>query len=46
MKSIQQIPGMDNGGLDYIQNLKLRTEGEDRIPELYPMDARENEFTA
>ena len=38
MKSIQQIPGMDNGGLDYIQNLKLRTEGEDRILS-YTMDA-------
>lgn len=31
MKSVQQIPGMENGGLEYIQNLKLRTEGEDRI---------------
>ena len=29
---------MANGGLDYIQNLKLRTEGEDRILS-YTMDA-------
>lgn len=38
MKSIQQIPGMEDGGLEYIQNLKLRTEGEDRILS-YTMDA-------
>ena len=38
MKSIQQIQGLDNGGLEYIQNLKLRTEGEDRILS-YTMDA-------
>lgn len=38
MKSIQQIPGMEDGGLDYMQNLKLRTEGEDRILS-YTMDA-------
>lgn len=37
MKSVQQIPGMENGGLEYIQNLKLRTEGEDRILS-YTMD--------
>lgn len=38
MKNVQQIPGMEDGGLDYIQNLKLRTEGEDRILS-YTMDA-------
>ena len=38
MRSIQQIPGMEDGGLEYIQNLKLRTEGEDRILS-YTMDA-------
>lgn len=38
MKNVQQVPGMEDGGLDYIQNLKLRTEGEDRILS-YTMDA-------
>lgn len=38
MKSVQQIPGMEDGGLDYMQNLKLRTEGEERILS-YTMDA-------
>lgn len=38
MKSVQQIPGMEDGGLDYMQDLKLRTEGEERILS-YTMDA-------
>ena len=38
MKNVQQIPGIEDGGLDYIQNLQLRIEGEDRILS-YTMDA-------